>query len=206
MGTGGSLLAPGLAVDPERPKGLKPWIDRLFRMVVEAGLELFAAVQAKARTICPADGCDRLGEADRLADEPFQLQLVMVAETGRVGLCGRVHWLPARKINAGQDLVIEPELQRHLDRAKAAAAFRLESGAEIGPHQDPPVCPDEAQPSLDRIGQTPVAVERHGDAGQRVVLSSAGWISQQPGDVERERFDRLVSAHQRAGSDASSAS
>ncbi len=111
-----------------------------------------------------------------------------------------------RDIDAGQDLLVDLELEWDGDGPEAAAALGLDPGLEPGSDDDPAIGPRQPQMTLDRVRETPVILERDGDPGQLVIAGGATRLGEETGDIEGERLDRQVICHQRAGSDASSRS
>ena len=74
---------------------------------------------------------------------------MVVRQAGDVRLRVGVDRLPALEVDGGQDLLVELEVERDLDRPEAAAALRPEGRGQVGADQDAAVGAHEADlPSM----------------------------------------------------------
>ena len=130
---------------------LQARVDVVVRMVVLAVVEPPAADDAQARAVRAAQRRDRLGQLDRLADRRLEVELVVVGQARDVGLVVDRQRPAGRQVERRQVLLLEPDLDRELDVAQAAAALERERRPQVGVGQDAAVGPQEPDPAVDRL-------------------------------------------------------
>src|SRR6185369_9500267 len=188
---------------------LEARIDVVGRVIVDAVHEALAADRAQAGAVRTAERRDRLGELDRLPDGGLEIELVVGSQAERlVALAGlRPDRGAGVDVDRGQCLLLDPDLDRDLDVAKAAGAFGRDRRREVGGDDQAAVRAGETDAALDRVGQTEVVAEVDRRAGDLVVAGRAGLVRQETRDVPEEwRGEGPARGHRRTGSWASSSS
>jgi len=162
-------------------------IDGVVRVGMRAEIPVRAAQRAEAQAIRPAERDDRRGQLDGLANRRLEVHLVVVREARDLGLEVPVERLPGPDVEAGQELLVEGDVERQADRLKAAAAGIRERGRDLPGDEEAPVGPPDVGPAGDGVRLHEVLPERDRDVLEREVAERAGRVPQQSGDVEEER-------------------
>jgi hypothetical protein len=135
---GGDANEPGTPAGPrslprrlreERAERLQAGIDVVVGVVVNPVIERETADDAEARAVRAIERRDWLGEQDRLADGPLEVELVVVGEADDVVLLvrriGRQH-RAAVHVDGRTRLLLELRHDRDLDVAETANALHRE--------------------------------------------------------------------------------
>src|SRR5436190_766213 len=116
-----------------------------------------------------------------------ELELVMVAQAGHVGLGAAIERSSAGDVDGRQRLLVETDLERDLDVAEAARAGSVDRGPQVGPDQHAPIRPGDVDPTLDGSGEPEVVGQWQRDATYVEVADGPNRLGQQPGQRVRER-------------------
>ena len=117
-----------LAIGHETAQDLQAGIDLGAGVIVRPAGELLATLDAQPGAVLPAQWRDRLGQPDRVAHLPFQLELVVIVQSKSVRFGFDVHRKAAREIDDWQRFFVDLDLDRPLQLAEATAANLLDGG------------------------------------------------------------------------------
>lgn len=156
-------------------------------MVVRAAGELQAAHDAQARTVLPAEGRDGRRERYGVGHDRLELELVVIGQAKDIRFRVGVDRLAGRDVDRWQRLLVDPELERAIDRSKAAAALLGERRAQVAFDEQTAIRSAQADRAVDGSREAQAFAGVDLDAFDLVRADRAGRLGQEARDVERQR-------------------
>jgi hypothetical protein len=122
---------------------------------VVALVERQAADDAQARAVLAVERGDRLGELDRLADRPLEVELVVIGQADDVRPRPRASSRTARRSGGRSTGRASSRSRRERDDdvAQAAGALRRRASSDVGVDEEAAVRPGEMDAARDRRGE-----------------------------------------------------
>jgi hypothetical protein len=138
---------------------------------VGPGVEIEAALHAEASAVWTADGGDRSRELDGLARERLEVQLVVVGEADDLRFGGRVEPEPGLQVDEGQDLLVDPGIDRDPQGCQAPRAGVREGGPDAAGHDQTTIRPGNPSDDVQRRGLHEILAEvERGDINHDISL------------------------------------